>query len=434
MTSDNPTLPPQSPVLGYGSTQFDMPSEITGRTYRIFVFKPPLPPPPTGFPVVTVIDANMSFPIAATMAATFGMGGKAAMVIGVGYASDDVMELIRLRNRDLTPPTPLSGIRQNPGRPAPKLEDYGGSEDFYRFLIEELRPAIAGAYSVDAGDQTLYGHSLGGLFTLGVLFNHPDSFRNFVASSPSIFWNERSVLGDERRFAAKVAAGEAKPRVLILVGAKEQDLTESVLPGASDAQMKKLMREWRMVDNARDLANRLRRIKGAPDYQARFHAFQDEDHLTVLAASIGRALTFALRPQPPQRSWLNWSRASQAAAPADAVEPSPGDENAVVDGVWNVSVNSPMGVQEMKLILKTNGAALTGTAIGGAVGAEGTQEIASGKVNGGAVAWQMSITQPMKLTLNFSGMVKGDSLSGTVKAGAFASFPFSAVRAEPLQS
>ena len=116
------------------------------------------------------------------------------------------------------------------------------------------------------------------------------------------------------------------------------------------------------------------------------------------------------------------------------MEPSPGDENAVVDGVWNVSVNSPMGVQEMKLILKTNGAALTGTAIGGAVGAEGTQEIASGKVNGGAVAWQMSITQPMKLTLNFSGMVKGDSLSGTVKAGAFASFPFSAVRAEPLQS
>jgi predicted alpha/beta superfamily hydrolase len=429
MTNAIPTLPAQSPVLGYGSVQFDMPSEINGRTYRIFVFKPPLPPPPSGFPVVTVIDANMSFPIAATMAATFGLGGKAAIVVGVGYATDDFMELVRLRNRDLTPPTPLSGIRQNPGRPPPKLEDYGGSEIFYRFLTEELRPALAGAYPVDASDQTLYGHSLGGLFTLGVLLNHPEAFRNFVASSPSIFWNNRSVLDDQRRFEGKVQAGEAAPRVLILVGAKEQDLTDSVLPGASGAQMKKLMREWRMVDNARELARRLRKIKGAPGYLARFHAFQDEDHLTVLAASIGRAITFALRPPPPQRSWLNWPRASQATAAATAIAPMPADENAVVEGAWNVTVNSPMGVQEMKLILKTDGAALTGTAIGAAVGPEGSQEIANGKVSGGGVAWQMSITQPMRLTLSFSGTVSGDRLSGMVKAGAFASFPFSGARA-----
>jgi hypothetical protein len=60
--------------------------------------------------------------------------------------------------------------------------------------------------------------------------------------------------------------------------------------------MKKMLREWRMVDNARELAGRLRRLRGGDGYLVRFHAFKDEDHLTVVPASIGRAMSFALRP------------------------------------------------------------------------------------------------------------------------------------------
>jgi len=288
--------PAESPVLVRGSVQFDMVSKISGRIYRIFVFKPAAPPPPSGYPVVVVTDANMTFPLAATADATFGLtGGKSALVVGVGYAADDVMTPFFLRNRDLTPPTPLSGIKQNPMMPPARLEDYGGSEDFYRFLTEELRPAIAAAYSVDADDQTLYGHSLAGLFTLDVLFNHPASFRTFVASSPSIWWNSRSVLQGERGFAGKVEARAAQPRVLILVGAREQDTPDALLPGMTRGQMKTLVEESRMVDNASELAGRLGRIKGGPGYGVRFHAFEDEDHLTVLPASISRALAFALR-------------------------------------------------------------------------------------------------------------------------------------------
>jgi hypothetical protein len=84
----------------------------------------------------------MTFPLAATVDATFGlMGGKSALVVGVGYAADDDYTPCLMRNRDLTPPTPLSGIAQIPGMPPAKLEDYGGSKSFYRFLVEELRPA-----------------------------------------------------------------------------------------------------------------------------------------------------------------------------------------------------------------------------------------------------------------------------------------------------
>ena len=95
--------------------------------------------------MVLVTDGNLTFPLAATMDAAFGFqGGKAAVVVGIGYVTDDPMELLTLRTRDLTPPTPLSAIPHRPGLPPTKGEDYGGSENFYRFLMEELLPAFAG--------------------------------------------------------------------------------------------------------------------------------------------------------------------------------------------------------------------------------------------------------------------------------------------------
>jgi hypothetical protein len=40
MIMSRPPLPAQSPALVYKSIQFDMSSQISGRTYRVFAFKP----------------------------------------------------------------------------------------------------------------------------------------------------------------------------------------------------------------------------------------------------------------------------------------------------------------------------------------------------------------------------------------------------------
>jgi hypothetical protein len=96
-----------------------------------------------------------------------------------------------------------------------------------------------------------------------------------------------------------------------------------------------------------------------------------------------------------------------------------------VDGTWNITVNSPMGAQKNSLELKSSGSALTGKASG----AQGSQDIANGKVDGNSVSWDISITTPMPMTLGFAGTVEGDKMSGNVKAGAFGSFPFSGERA-----
>jgi hypothetical protein len=96
-----------------------------------------------------------------------------------------------------------------------------------------------------------------------------------------------------------------------------------------------------------------------------------------------------------------------------------------VDGNWNLTMSTPMGERKATLSLKSSGGTLTGTQ-----GAEGNStEIFDGTVSGGDVAWNISITNPMPLTLNFTGKVSGDGMSGEVGIGPMGSFPFTGARA-----
>jgi hypothetical protein len=289
------SLPANSPVTLFGATQFDLPSKIAGRTYRIFVYKPVTPVPASGYPVIYFPDGNGFFPVVAGHTALMTLAGKGALVVGVGYPTDDFMKPMTLRYRDLTPVT--EDQSQFPTKPPLAEADQGGhSEQFYRFLVEELRPALAKSYPMDPKQQTLYGHSLGGLFVLSVLFNHPDSFNRYVASSPSIWWDKKSVLKDEAAFVAKMKSTKSPLRVFISVGAKEQDPYTSVPPGTpmTLAEVNQRISEARMVVNARDLANRLMQIDARPGFVVRFQDFGAEDHLSVVPASVSRALEFAL--------------------------------------------------------------------------------------------------------------------------------------------
>ena len=96
-----------------------------------------------------------------------------------------------------------------------------------------------------------------------------------------------------------------------------------------------------------------------------------------------------------------------------------------VDGKYAITIQSPMGAQKATLDLKASGGTLTGTQ----AGAQGSMEIANGKADGDNISWSMAITSPMPMTLEFTGTVAGDAISGNVKAGAFGSFPFSGARA-----
>jgi len=284
--------PDIKPYNFVGSVQFDMTSQINGHAYRIFVYTPPVAPPPGGYPVLYVIDGNGTFSVAAGQAYINAIPNRVMMVVGIGYPSESLLAQLNLRHRDLTPSQPV-GDQEGLGAVKIKPEDYGEAESFYRFITEEVQPTIAATNKVDLTDQTLYGHSLGGLFTLHVLFHHPNAFRGFVASAPSIWWNNRELLKGEAGFSKAVEAGQTAPRILIEVGGLEESWQKSDTIFKTDAELKAAIASTRMIGNARDLGKRLSKLKGGPGYDARFHVFEGEDHYSGMAASISRALTFA---------------------------------------------------------------------------------------------------------------------------------------------
>jgi len=96
-----------------------------------------------------------------------------------------------------------------------------------------------------------------------------------------------------------------------------------------------------------------------------------------------------------------------------------------VDGNWNITMSTPLGERQATLALKSSGSTLTGSQA-----AEGdSADIFDGTVNGGDVAWKVSITNPMPLTLEFAGKVDGDAISGEMTINPMGSFPFTGVRA-----
>lgn len=281
-----------------GASTHDFCSEVTGRDYRLFVWAPDAPPPPQGYPVFYVLDGNSHFYVALSAARAQSMFNeiRAAIVVGVGYPLSDQAEILRTRNKDLTTPISAETLARMPPNPGLTVENTGGLDDFLTMLETEVKPFVASTHSVNPADQTLFGHSLGGLAVVRALFTRPNAYRTFVSSSPSLFWNDRAVLNGEAGFSAQVRAGTAAPRVLLMAGALEGSRSGYRTGGVpmTQDQVNALIETTRMVDNAADLGARLEHLNGNAPYRARTVVFADESHLSVMPAAISRALNFAL--------------------------------------------------------------------------------------------------------------------------------------------
>ena len=95
-----------------------------------------------------------------------------------------------------------------------------------------------------------------------------------------------------------------------------------------------------------------------------------------------------------------------------------------IDGKYDVTTKTPMGDQKGTLTLVADGDALTGTLSGD----QGSIDLADGTISGDDLSWTANITSPMPLKLEFSAKVDGDSISGSVKLGAFGNASFEGTR------
>ncbi|MEP1553002.1 MAG: alpha/beta hydrolase-fold protein [Paraglaciecola sp.] len=90
------------------------------------------------------------------------------------------------RRRDFTFPTGNERDKKD-------FPTTGHSQSFIRFIETELQPYIDAKYRTTS-TKTLIGQSLGGLLATEILFKKPDLFDNYIITSPSLWWDDESLL------------------------------------------------------------------------------------------------------------------------------------------------------------------------------------------------------------------------------------------------
>ncbi|HKR16426.1 hypothetical protein [Rhizorhapis sp.] len=88
---------------------------------------------------------------------------------------------------------------------------------------------------------------------------------------------------------------------------------------------------------------------------------------------------------------------------------------ATVDGAYDCITKTPMGDQPSVFTVISNGDSFHGTN----AGPLGSLDVKEGKVDGNKLRWKMEMVVPMPMTLDAEAVVEGDTLTGTIQAGAF---------------
>ncbi|HEY3928002.1 MAG TPA: alpha/beta hydrolase-fold protein [Candidatus Koribacter sp.] len=196
-------------------------SKVNGHGYSLSIALPDSPPPPNGYPVLYVLDGDAYFGTAVE-ASRSNDNAPQAIVVGIGYPHDaEWPETILSKHKPL--PKELAGVApfwaamtyarlydmSLPLNGAQLKEvavtlplgagDVGGMDEFLKIIETEVKARVYALTQVNREDQTLFGHSVGGLTVVDALFTEPQAFRTFVAASPSIWWGDKEVLERERR-------------------------------------------------------------------------------------------------------------------------------------------------------------------------------------------------------------------------------------------
>ncbi len=258
-----------SPVITSGAEKWSMTSRY-GRRYDIYISIPKQPAPESGYPIIYVLDGNAFFhTFHETVKVQSARSEKTkvipAVIVGIGYPVDAAFAS-EFRVYDFTPPTSVENLPPKPDGSA--WSENGGAEEFFHFITQELQPCIEQHVSIDRQKQTLFGHSLGGLFALYVLFSGTSAFQTFMITSPSIWWGNRVILELVKNWAANTDISEK--RVFLAVGELEKD---------------------HMVNDARDLAIRLEELR-SKGLTTVFYELTDENHVSVVPTVISRAIRF----------------------------------------------------------------------------------------------------------------------------------------------
>lgn len=189
----------------YNTSERFMYSDSAKDTFRILISVPDnYSLSEKKYPVLYVLDGDIAFGMAASIARYLQIGDNIPeiIIVGIGYGSAD-KSAGEKRRRDYRPVTS------------------GGAESFMMFLENELIPFIDSNYRSIPGERTINGYSIGGLFGLYTLFTRPDLFNRYIIGSPSLSWDNYSIFNYEENSSDKIS--DKKLNIFISVGSEESD-------------------------------------------------------------------------------------------------------------------------------------------------------------------------------------------------------------------
>lgn len=160
--------------------EFSITSNTNGATYTIQVGLPENYSPGTQtYGTIYVLDGEEIFDHVATNCRTISGENATSnvLVVGIGYGND--------RSLDYTPTETAEGG--------------GGADKFLLFIQNELIPRMESEFGADTlrTSRTLLGHSFGGLCVAYAFTNHNALFENYIALSPSLWYDSGIVIGLE---------------------------------------------------------------------------------------------------------------------------------------------------------------------------------------------------------------------------------------------
>ncbi|MBB2148050.1 alpha/beta hydrolase-fold protein [Pedobacter gandavensis] len=137
------------------------------------------------------------------------------------------------RNKDLTP-THIDNWKTS-----------GGAENFLGFIKDELIPYINQKYPSN-GDNTLWGHSFGGLFVVNALLTAPKTFKSYIAVDPSLWWDNSYIP----RIASEKLSALKDSNITLFMSGREGKEGETMKIDTMDLILKKFAPEgltWKSI-------------------------------------------------------------------------------------------------------------------------------------------------------------------------------------------
>ena len=203
-------------------------------------------------PVIYLLDgsSNEDFLHVAGLVQFFNMTFKMPNTIIVGIANVD-------RKRDFTFPTKNTDLKTT-------FPTTGGSAKFIDFIEKELQPYISANYKIN-DTAFIIGQSLGGLLATEILLKKPSLFTNYIIVSPSLWWDDGSLLKDASSLLNTQA--DQQKWVYLSVGTEGKEMEEA----------------------AANLANTLNK-SGKKNLKIDFVPLPNENHATILHNSVYEAL------------------------------------------------------------------------------------------------------------------------------------------------